>query len=368
MKKLSFLRYHFPHILLFIFIASCNAQDKTTIPKSGINKSLEYDPGKEYIQTKSDDPYFIPTEAKSFNDMPHVIIRNMIQDKSGDIWFATFAGAFRYNGKTFTNFSEEIGIGGSRIFSVLEDRSGNIWFGTILRGVCRFDGKSSSFFNEKNGFINNDVMCIYEDLTGKIWFGTNGGVACYDGKSFTNYTTKDGLIHNSVYSITQDDVGNIWFGTEGGICFFDGKSFKEFKYIDGVPFHNVRAMKKDKSGNLWFGSENGASKWDGKTLTNFVKKKDLLLLTRTSTGEGLNCNFVGSIIVDKSGNIWLGHPDRIHGGISIYNGKSLSGFTKKDGLPSNDIYAMLEDKSGNIWIATLHDGICRYDGKSFTYF
>jgi ligand-binding sensor domain-containing protein len=366
--KLTLLKNHFPFLFIFILITSCNAQDKTTIPIDKVKQTKEYNPDLGNIPGQSDDPYFIVTNGKSFKTMPHVIIRNMIQDKSGDIWFATFAGVFRYDGKSFINFSDEIGIGGSRIFSVLEDRSGNIWFGTILRGICRYDGKSSSFFNEKNGFINNDVMCIFEDKSGKIWFGTNGGVSCYDGKNFTNYTTKDGLTHNSVYSISQDNTGKIWFGTQEGICYFDGRSFRELKYENGVAFYNVRAMKKDLSGNLWFGGQYGASQWDGKSLTNFTQKKNLKLLTNTSTGEGLNCNFVGSMIVDKTGKIWLGHPDRNYGGISIYNGKTLSSLTQKDGLPSNDIYAMLEDKSGNIWIATLHDGICRYDGKTFTYF
>jgi ligand-binding sensor domain-containing protein len=56
-------------------------------------------------QSENRDPHFTPTAAKSTSYMPRVIIRNMREDRVGNIWFATFGGAIRYDGKNFTNFS-----------------------------------------------------------------------------------------------------------------------------------------------------------------------------------------------------------------------------------------------------------------------
>ena len=61
-------------------------------------------------QSADRDPYFTPTGAKSTSSMPRVIIRNMREDRAGNIWFATFGGAIRYDGKEFANFSEEVGL------------------------------------------------------------------------------------------------------------------------------------------------------------------------------------------------------------------------------------------------------------------
>ena len=36
-----------------------------------------------------------------------------------------------------------------------------------------------------------------------------------------------------------------------------------------------------------------------------------------------------------------------------------------DGLPSNTIYCSLQDSKGFMWIGT-RDGLCRFDGRSFT--
>ena len=66
-----------------------------------------------------------------------MIIRNIREDRAGNIWFATFGGPIRFNGKDFTNFSEEVGLAKTRIFSLLEDRSGALWFGSITGGASR---------------------------------------------------------------------------------------------------------------------------------------------------------------------------------------------------------------------------------------
>jgi ligand-binding sensor domain-containing protein len=114
------------------------------------------------------------------------------------------------------------------------------------------------------------------------------------------------------------------------------------------------------SNDLWFGGQEGAFRYDGKTLTTFTSK------------EGLQSDFVGSMIVDKAGSLWFGHPGGCPsfegGGATRYDGKSFQHFTQKEGLPFDNVYAMLEDKVGRIWFASAGAGACRYDGKTFTSF
>jgi hypothetical protein len=311
-------------------------------------------------QPKNRDPYFTPTGAKTTSFMPRVIIRNIREDRAGNIWFATFAGPIRYDGKEFRNFSEEVGLPKTRIFSLLEARSGALWFGSITGGASRYDGKSFTKFTDKDGLGNNDVTWIFEDRDASIWFGTGNGVTRYDGKVMTNFTTKDGLVHNSVYAIEQDASGRIWFGTQGGICSYDGKSLSNLADTVGRTFVNIRAIVVDRSGDIWFGGQGGAFRYDGKTLTPFTSK------------EGLLDDFVGSMIVDRAGNVWMGHPSQHPsgrgGGASRFDGKSFTHFTQKDGLGSETVYCMLEDKAGRIWFGSVDAGACRYDGKTFTLF
>ena len=112
---------------------------------------------------------------------PKSITRNIIQDRNGNIWIASFQGIFRYDGKYFTNITGK--VSSARFFSILEDRKGSFWFGTIGAGVYHYDGKNFQNFTTRDGLVNNEIGCIYQDKAGNIWFGANGGVSCYDGKS-----------------------------------------------------------------------------------------------------------------------------------------------------------------------------------------
>lgn len=121
------------------------------------------------------------------------------------------------------------------IFSIYEDKAGNLWFATRRHGACRFDGKSFTSFSDNENFVSYGIYSILEDKKGNMWFSTEkNGVYCYDGKTFRNYTTADGLVNNSVFSILEDNDGNLWFGTRWfGLSRFDGKNFTTFsEYID----------------------------------------------------------------------------------------------------------------------------------------
>lgn len=116
------------------------------------------------------------------------------------------------------------------IFSISEDKAGYLWFATRRHGACRYDGQSFTSFTENEGFVSYGIYSILEDKKGNIWFSTEkNGVYCYDGKSLRNYTTTDGLVNNSVLSMLEDKDGNLWFGTRGfGLSRFDGKTFVNF--------------------------------------------------------------------------------------------------------------------------------------------
>ena len=115
----------------------------------------------------------------------------------------------------------------------MEDSKGNIWFGTRFGGVSRYDGLTFTNYTEKNSIGNNEVCVIYEDKKGNIWFSSEGyGVYRYNGESlpngkasFTNYSQKQGLDVRAVQTIFEDKEGRLWVGGGGGLYRYDGKSF-----------------------------------------------------------------------------------------------------------------------------------------------
>ncbi|MBA4140571.1 MAG: hypothetical protein H0X70_08720, partial [Segetibacter sp.] len=114
----------------------------------------------------------------------------------------------------------------------------------------------------------------------------------------------------------------------------------------------VISMMQDNAGNIWFGTRaSGVSKYDGKSFTNYTK------------AQGLAGDNIWGIVQDKAGNIWFAAHD---GGASRYDGNSFTNYTTDQGLPGNALSAILEDKNGILWFGTDGKGVSKYDGKSFT--
>ena len=334
---------------LFLTVIICTAgkgQGQTVLSKGNINSET-----KDIITSHG----------------PNSITRNIIQDRKGNIWMASWQGVFRYDGKSFTNITSK--VSSARFFSVLEDRNGNLWFGSIGSGVYYYDGKSFRNFTTKDGLASDGVTCIYEDRTGNIWFGASR----YDGKSFRNYRMNEGLTNNDhndndVNSIIEDKTGKFWFGTRGNACVYNGKTFTILTH-NGKPFTNVRSIIEDKKGNIWLGGNDGLWRYDGSTFTNFTQK------------------FVGYIYEDKKGNIWTSSVSAYDQGwaLSRYDEKSLSNnkatvtSTFQENMPwfnnkatvteikskEGMIFGILEAYDGSIWFGTMK-GVYRYDGNTIT--
>jgi ligand-binding sensor domain-containing protein len=344
MKKHYLFKNLYP-LLLLIFITSCNGQVKRNLPIDNVSEPKKIPARQPEINTVYD-PFLKKWDAISTNG-PKSITRNVLQDKNGNYWFATWEGIIFYDGTHFTNVTLKEGLRPFHVFSVLEDKTGNLWFGTIRGGLYRYDGRSFTLFTTTDGLANDVILCMLEDQAGNIWFGTEEGVSRYNGKTFTNFTTQDGLSGN-VNSIAQDKTGKLWFGTRygvnGDLSCYDGKSFTHFKNNRGLPFSNVRSIIEDKTGNIWIGGQDGLLRYDGKSFTN------------------ISTNFIGYIFEDKTGNLWLSEDETNGWVLNKYDGKSSTKIAA-----SSMIFGITEDITGNIWFGTMN-GVGRYDGKSVTNF
>jgi len=278
-------------------------------------------------------------------------VRHIKQARNGDILIAaTWSGAFRYDGKSFTKLTSKLGW--HRFWDVLEDRRGNLWFASLDSGVYYYNGKTFQHFTTREGLANNAVMSIYEDRAGIIWFG-GSGLSRYDGKSLQSFTTKDGLPYDGGNAIMEDKTGKLWFVTGDGPCFYDGKTFTVLKNKDGKGFKNVWSIIEDKKGNIWFGDIDGLWRYDG---SNFTK---------------VSQRGAYAIIEDKNGNIWTtGFLNLKVSALSRYDAKSLynkmpTATEIMSGPPS--FLALLEANDGSIWFGSC-GGVYRYDGKTITDF
>jgi DNA-binding NtrC family response regulator/ligand-binding sensor domain-containing protein len=189
-------------------------------------------------------------------------------EHDGSVWFGAYGkvadggGAYRYDGREFTRFTEEDGLPDSWVRIICHTPDGVTWFGTRDGGVSRYDGKGFRNFTTEDGLVSNWVRAIYYAPDGVMWFGTAGGVSRYDGKEFLNFTVEDGLASNTVEAIHAASDGTMWFGTsEGGVSRYDGVNWVSLDTRDGLAGDYVSAIQEDEDGSMWIGTKEGVTRY-----------------------------------------------------------------------------------------------------------
>lgn len=209
--------------------------------------------------------------------LPHKSTWSIFQDSKGTIWAGTFQGLCRFNGKKFEIFplpeAEK-----SWIRSITEDKAGNLWFATADKGAFKFDGKTFRQFSVKEGLCSNDLTCVLEDSQGNMWFGSmDAGISKYNPlekgkKAFKNFNSKNELGGNEVWAVYEDQKGTVWFSCEGfGMYIYQNQKIYHFTEKQGFHMKAVQSFYEDRSGSLWIGGGSGLIRFTGISFKRITK-------------------------------------------------------------------------------------------------
>ncbi|MBI9039952.1 two-component regulator propeller domain-containing protein [Lutibacter sp.] len=138
------------------------------------------------------------------NELLH--IRSVLADSKGRIWIGNNGiGVILKKGNSITHFSKEQGklipmnefeanfkkqqfdknTGLQSVFAIEEDSEGNIWFGDRDSGAWKYNGKTLTNYPIKDKLLTPMIWTIYKDNVNNLLFGmSNGRVYKFNGKSF----------------------------------------------------------------------------------------------------------------------------------------------------------------------------------------
>jgi ligand-binding sensor domain-containing protein len=239
---------------------------------------------------------------------------------------------------------------------------------TLQGSVLESDFKMNFVNPNSLSDMDDKIRCIFQDHSGNYWFGTNAaGVYRYDGHTLQALSEKDGLTNNQVQSIQEDSSGNIWFGTGMfGVCRFDGKAFTSFTNKEILQSEAFTVSKeKIKPDDLWFNAGGGVYRYNGNSLAYLpLDPNGLSSNDRHSSPFNLSRYAVYCLLKDRKGNLWFGTQAE---GVCMYDGKSFTWFTEM-GLAGPAVLGLFEDRSGNLWFGNNGSGLFRYDGKALINF
>lgn len=170
----------------------------------------------------------------------NAFIRDMAEDRNGNMWIATHGGGIAVLNPVSNKFTiyttTNSRLPNDKVQTLLEDNKGNMWAGTFGGGLALFDKSAKQFvtFSENEGLQNSTVYKLVEDKKGLIWLSTNKGISSIDvtTKKINNYNHHNGVQNNN-------------FVHGAGICLANGELF--FGGLEGFNYFNPEHLKKNNS-------------------------------------------------------------------------------------------------------------------------
>ena len=288
----------------------------------------------------------------SFDGLPCNMIYDVFQDRQKFIWFATDAGAVRYDGSSFVNFTTVEGLNTGKITRIREDSSGRVW-------MFNRDGSLNYYFQNK----------LYNPSNAPFLDSLQPNEAFYDFFEDNDHTL---YFYNISYEIFSLDTQNIVHGYNA----YDDLS--KILQMELPPLYQIR---KNSSGEYQFWNPDEIIKFkelfkdpvrllhgqEGSLYRAFCSRDDFFYIVGNGNKvcKYQDCRVVDSVqlpfrigysmsranalFVDSRDLIWVGTFDK---GVYCLSGERV---VQHFDIPQAN--AILEDHENNIWITSAKDGV-----------
>lgn len=258
----------------------------------------------------------------------------------------------------FTRVGVEDGLNDGGVEAVAKDHLGYIWAST-LGGINRYNGKEVTFFDRVHS--GNTIMpksicrSITAGSSGNLYFGFENCLAKFDYRQ-RKLVTVPAFENHWVYEIFMLSPSLMMVITDKEWTGYDHEKNEKIPlkniFRDSAATLRPFAITQDEN-TLYFTNRKGLF-----TYNHQQKKLHHFALPDSVLGSMV-------ITVDKAGNTWM--ATRRNNQLFRFNiaTQSLTALKKNIGgndFGINDIKAHPTD--GNIWIATVVDGLFRYDPSS----
>jgi signal transduction histidine kinase len=175
------------------------------------------------------------------------------------------------------------------------------------------------------------------DLRGRIWVGTNGGgLWRIDDGRMINVSARYHIPDTKFFCAAVGRDSSTYFGTAQHVYHFKGGSMTLIPEISGF----IKALNAEKADTLLVGTSKGAFMYTANRFfpypSNLPQMVNISVASIAVAGKRVFLGTAGNgLFVDPNGN-----------------GTRLSNVSVSKGLSSNNIYSMVMDRSGHLWLAT----------------
>lgn len=304
-------------------------------------------------------------EYTTTDGLPHRTISNILQDKQGLMWFATWNGLCSFDGKQFRTYNQLDSVKIGRIDRVSETSGGDLW--------CQGYNNRNYLFNTQTGVFNicdslPTLLPSRNILREKIKCSDKGLIISSPllQETFEFEVNENKALEATLHAIYGDKQGNVWANYNDRLYKF---SFLPIRYryqkrisdSQSPLFNNeIRAIMIDSDNRRWVGCKNRCIYvYDHhEKLLGYLTKEGKISKTPVEFGA-LAYHFRE----DKQRNIWI--ATKGNGLFRMAPTAAQNSFkathyhtgTTYPTISNDNLYYLVPDGKNNLWAATFGSGI-----------
>lgn len=323
--------------------------------------------GVYVINEKQNSVQHIPADAGGKYGLGDAIVDKIYRDREGGTWICTQFGGASYLPVRSLDFSVYLPgapgtVCGRRISELAEGKDGTVWISTQDGGVCYWNPKAQAFVKVPESPDRQNVLSLFasDDLVGAGYF--KGGIDLIipgEGSSAASPSISSSTF-SSLGSSTPVSPVSVASSAISTTNVFRGQVHTFYPAQLGISEGSVFALYRDRGGVIWLGDGWNIFRSDDKGRT-FEKM------------EQFGYAYMRDILEDKSGNIWVA---TMGNGILRYNPQTDQ-MVKYQCVPgdstsigTNEVTGITEDSKGVLWFSTDRGGLLRFNpetGRFRTY-
>ncbi len=288
-----------------------------------------------------------------------VAITTFLSGDNGILYLGTDDGVSIGDGGDWEHYPANQGLKSSDIKDVAEDSSGVMWFASTA-GIARYDGVSWRTCSSGEYSVDS-INTVHLAPDGSVWgLSDFGNISKIEGDRLTAFIaeidTGDGIQILRAEAMGFSGNGDLWADFGDGSKYdsaedrwyrplwrYDGSQWKRHEIGNSRPIETIRKIVADGESAIWIASSDGLHWFDGSESRAYVANSPL-------------SNEIRGIAVDNGNNVWFS-SDR---GLTYIESGS---WQHESGIITEDI---VFDSDNTLWM-NLKQGIFRFaDGELTT--
>ncbi len=358
------------------------------------------------------------THYSSEDGLSQNTVMGILQDRKGNMWFATWNGLNKFDGYSFkvykARFGNQVALTNDRMDQIFEDKLGFLWLQAYDNHAYRFDPRTEQFERvpaENEPGSGAAITSIHVLPSGSVWLLTeNEGAIRVTTDSTTCrlattwYSSKSKSFPvNHIHKISEDSSGNEWMLTSNGLGLLSQDEDPASFFVESAERGKSKGTSfytnLEQGGEVFFGSDNGRiwcyQKENGEfrllqlhvssrvVSLNKLNEQEMLIVTaadglfiyrfQTKTFEhystpGLTKTPVYSVYVDRNSEVWFEQHES--GTIIHFNARSKTFKTETIEVEptstdrSRPAFHVHEDTYGTVWVHPYGGGFSYFDQAS----